>query len=498
MILFRSASVSHSGMVRSVNQDTAFESMVLCAVADGMGGAAAGDVASRIAIETLVKDFSTGSPTVEALQRGIETANSAVYLASLNDISYAGMGTTLTAMAPVAGPEGDRVAIAHVGDSRCYLFANGQLRQLTNDHSVASELVRHGELTPAAAARHPQRHMLTRALGVDPNVDVEILLLPLAAGDRLLLCSDGLSNEVTAERISAILGIEPDPTLAANALVSEANEHGARDNVTVLLVDVLVGDEGAETRDLDALAPIATDVPLVEDVNDLTGSVPAFGAMAAGGALATTIVDAVGNDANSQVPTPAGAEREAKHRAAVAAATASGSAVEASIRRPRLITLRTLAFLLLVVGLAYGGYRFVGWFATTQYFVSTDGTHLTILQGQPGGTLWVSPVLVETTSTTTKQILQSRLRDIQSGVPEPSLKAAHSFIANLKEEYQAAINPGASLPTTTTTYAWVPQTFATTTVPTSTISTVATTTTIPTTIATTVPTTTVPTTVPVG
>ena len=498
MILFRTGAVSHAGMVRSVNQDTAYESMVLCAVADGMGGAAAGDVASRIAIDTLVKDFSTGSPTVEALQQGIETANSAVYLASLNDLSYAGMGTTLTAMAPVTGPEGDRVAIAHVGDSRCYLFTNGQLRLLTNDHSVASELVRHGELTPAAAARHPQRHMLTRALGVDPAVDVEILLLPLAAGDRLLLCSDGLSNEVTAERISAILETELDPTLAATALVNEANEQGARDNVTVLIVDVLVGDDGAETRDLEAIAPLATDLPVAEDLSDLTGSVPAFGAMAAGGAGATTIVDAVNNDPSAEASMPPTSAPEAKRKAAAAAATASGGAVEASIRRPRLITIRTLAFLLLVLGLTYGGYRFVGWFATTQYFVSTDGTHLTILQGQPGGTLWVSPVLVETTSTTTKQILTSRLRDLQSGVPEPSIKAARSFIANLKEEYQAAMNPGASLPTTTTTtYAWVPQTYATTTVPTTTVSTLPVTTT-STTIATTVPTTTVPTTVPAG
>ena len=219
--------------------------------------------------------------------------------------------------------------------------------------------------------------------------------------------------------------------------------------------------------------------------------------MAAGGALATTIVDAVSDNSISQVPVPTVDASEAKHKAAAAAATASGSAVEASIRRPRLITMRTLVFVLLVAGLVYGGYRFVGWFATTQYFVSTDGTHLTILEGQPGGTLWVSPVLIETTTTTTKEILQSRLRDIQSGIPEPSIKAAHAFIANLKEEYQAAINPGASLPTTTTTYAWVPQTFATTTAPTTTVSTLATTTT-STTVATTIPTTTVPTTVPAG
>ena len=161
-----------------------------------------------------------------------------------------GMGTTLIAVALVAGNDGrDVVALANVGDSRGYVFSGGRISQITADHSLAEEKVRQGELTEAEAAVHPHRHILTRALGVAVDVEVDLWELRVQTGDRILLCSDGLTNEVDADRIAAVLGAVPDPTDAARALVKAANEHGGNDNITVVVIDVVLG----ETDGSDAL-----------------------------------------------------------------------------------------------------------------------------------------------------------------------------------------------------------------------------------------------------
>ncbi len=494
MMLFRTASATHVGSVRSVNQDAVYESNDLCAVADGMGGAAGGEVASTLALETLTAHFALGGLSSDSLERAVTAANSAIYDASLADVSLAGMGTTVTAFAPVATADGDRAAVASVGDSRCYLLSDGEFIQLTNDHSVASDLMRHGQLSAAEAAQHPQRHMLTRALGVARSVEVDLVEFPTVTGDRILLCSDGLTNEVTHDDIASILVAQQDPTAAAHALIDAAIAAGGHDNISVVILDIVVGDVGPTER---ALASLNTS-PLPEKMllpgDDLTGAV---GAVSAAAILEQRDVGAAAGQVEDREEDAA---KRALHEATMAASTTFASPVEASIRRPRPFTIRTLVFFGLVAALTFGGYRFVGWFATTQYFVSVSGEVVTISQGQPGGTLWIKPVLIETTSTTTAQILPSRLPDLLHGVPQPSVTAAHRFIANLLDEQHAAVNPGIAL-TTTTTSSWVPvwtpptTVQSTTTVPGITTTTVqVTTTTLP---ATTVPTT-VPTTLPAG
>ena len=154
------------------------------------------------------------------------------------------MGTTLTAIALVGGGDGkDVLALANVGDSRAYVFSDGQMVQVTDDHSLAEERMRQGEMTEAEAAVHPQRHILTRALGVSSDVETDMWELHLRSGDRVMLCSDGLSNEVDPDEMSQVLGSVADPGEAAERLVDVANANGGADNITVVIVDVQVGED---------------------------------------------------------------------------------------------------------------------------------------------------------------------------------------------------------------------------------------------------------------
>ena len=238
MTVLRSGSATDIGRVRSTNQDVALEDPDLFAVADGMGGAVGGDVAARVAVDALRAAFQR-EPTVEGLRHAIAEANRAVWRQGQAEAGLRGMGTTLTATGLVQEPSGKQViALANVGDSRAYVFSRGQVLQVTADHSVAEEKVRLGELTEAEAAVHPHRHILTRVLGVSPDVDVDLWELHLKHGDRILLCSDGLTNEVGDDRIRAILSSVADPREAASTLVKAAVDHGGSDNVTVVVVDV--------------------------------------------------------------------------------------------------------------------------------------------------------------------------------------------------------------------------------------------------------------------
>ena len=228
MTVLRSGSASHVGRVRTVNQDLPLERANLYAVADGMGGHAGGEVAARMAVETLEQAFER-TPTVAGLREAFAEANAAVWHESQASADLRGMGTTLTAMALVGGTGGhDVLALANVGDSRAYVFSGSHLVQVTDDHSLAEERMRHGEMTEAEAAVHPQRHILTRALGVSSEVDADMWELELRSGDRVLLCSDGLSNEVGIDEMEDVLRSVEDPLQAAHRLVEVANEHGAR------------------------------------------------------------------------------------------------------------------------------------------------------------------------------------------------------------------------------------------------------------------------------
>jgi len=239
------------GNVRANNQD---DLLILpgslYAVADGMGGHASGEVASRETVDTL-RASCDGSLTTDGFRDAIRWANMAVWRRGIDEPEHAGMGTTLTAVAVV---DDDVLAVANVGDSRTYLLRDGTLSQLTADHSFVQESVRTGQLTIEEAESHPRRSYLTRAIGIGDHVDIDIETLVPRTGDRLLLCSDGLWDELPDEAITSILSRLTDSDAAAEELVRQAKEAGGRDNVTVLVVDVL--DAGDQTRAVAASAAL--------------------------------------------------------------------------------------------------------------------------------------------------------------------------------------------------------------------------------------------------
>jgi protein phosphatase len=222
---------SDTGLQRKENEDNAYALAPLFVVADGMGGAQAGEVASRIAVEAFQDGLSPDGSPEERLAERVRAANRQIYERSRTETGREGMGTTLTA----AYLDDAQLAIAHVGDSRAYLFRDGDLLRLTQDHSLVDELVRRGKLTEEQAAEHPQRSIITRALGPEPEVEVDTLTYPVRAGDVLLLCSDGLTSMLSEEQVAEVLAATSDLGKAAGVLINQANEAGGRDNITVVL-----------------------------------------------------------------------------------------------------------------------------------------------------------------------------------------------------------------------------------------------------------------------
>jgi PPM family protein phosphatase len=219
-----------TGRQRTANEDSYFVRAPVFAVADGMGGAKAGEVASRIAADAFDTEMDENASPESRLRRVVESANRQIHQLAERDTSRAGMGTTLTAAMLGDG----EISVAHVGDSRAYVYREGRLRQLTRDHSLVEELRRQGRLTDREAEEHPQRSIITRALGPEAEVEVDTMTYPVRSGDVFLLCSDGLTTMVDERRIATILQRSPDLQAAADALVDAANRAGGRDNVTVV------------------------------------------------------------------------------------------------------------------------------------------------------------------------------------------------------------------------------------------------------------------------
>ena len=221
-----------TGRQRRANEDAMLARAPLFVVADGMGGAQAGEVASRIAVEAFQQGLGDASEPEAAMAAVVQAANLRIHERSHSHAEQAGMGTTLTA----AYVGADRVSIAHVGDSRAYCLRDGQLVRLTDDHSLVDELMRQGRLTPEEAVEHPQRSVITRALGPELAVDVDTSSYPGRAGDVYLLCSDGLTTMVGEDQLAAVLLAHPRLRDAGEALIAAANEAGGRDNITVVLL----------------------------------------------------------------------------------------------------------------------------------------------------------------------------------------------------------------------------------------------------------------------
>ena len=431
MTVLRSGSASDVGRVRAINEDLALESLTLYAVADGMGGHAGGEVAARTAIDALQSEFARRQ-SIDGLVDAVHEANRAVYDRGRADPDLRGMGTTLIAAALVATEDGDRMVLANVGDSRAYRFHGSGLSQLTTDHSVAEELVARGELSEAEAAVHPHRHILTRALGVSPDIDVDVWEVVPEGGDRYLLCSDGLTNEVPAEQITGVLSQTRDPQKAAEALVKMANEAGGSDNITVVVLDVVVGehDGSGAAGDATATAIPATDGASPESPSGATAPSARTG-------VATMV--------------PPTAEADARSSAAEETSTANGAAAPfmgyepsttqtrprpaerpvPKVRGPRRLTFRVLLFVLVLAGLVVGGFALVHWYVDGSYFVGLRNHDVVIYQGRPGGFVGIEPRVVQHTQMTDQEVPSYKIPDLRAGVQEPSLKAARSYVSNL-------------------------------------------------------------------
>ncbi len=258
MLSLRHFGATDTGRVRQNNEDSLLDGEgrdpTLLAVADGIGGFEAGEVASSIAIDVL-KELEPGKPFTEA----INEANRRILTTAREDSRRAGMGTTLVALR-ISGGDAPGVEVAHVGDSRAYLLRGAELVRLTEDHSLVAELVKSGDLTQDEAAEHPHKNLITRALGAEEEVEADVRTVPVQDGDRLLLCSDGLSDMVPDEKIREVLaGTRGDPETASRDLVSEALDAGGLDNVTVIVADVEERPEegrSSDTTELGFVAPV--------------------------------------------------------------------------------------------------------------------------------------------------------------------------------------------------------------------------------------------------
>jgi serine/threonine protein phosphatase PrpC len=222
-----------TGRQRNANEDSLFTRAPVFVVADGMGGAQAGEVASKAAAESFDRKLPQAPPE-RVLEQTIEAANRTIHEQAHSDPNLTGMGTTTTAM--IVDLESEEVAIGHVGDSRAYRFRSGKLERLTRDHSLVEEMRRKGQLTDAQAEDHPQRSIITRALGPEPEVEVDVQTVPVQAGDVLLICSDGLTTMLDDDHIARLLGRASSMDAAVRSLVDEANRAGGRDNITVIAI----------------------------------------------------------------------------------------------------------------------------------------------------------------------------------------------------------------------------------------------------------------------
>jgi protein phosphatase len=378
---------SDLGRQRQGNEDNYFVQSPLFVVADGMGGAQAGEVASEVAVTAFASGLPSGSPA-EGLVRVVEDANRRIHEMSRAERQKAGMGTTLTAAYVT---EDDEVVVAHVGDSRCYLLRDGDLVRLTRDHSLVGELVARGKLTEEQAEQHPQRSVITRALGPEPTVQVDVDVLAARDGDLFLLCSDGLTSMVPEQRIGPILLGERSLERAGNALISAANEAGGRDNITVILFRLEAVETGARGSDADTTEhAVAGETDESGEAGEQptrhAGDAPATGDVAA----AVRAADAA--EAESRRPgavaLDASSPTDGRRRTAPLAEAATGKA-DPPTRGPapgRRRRWRPRAGFLLVTILGFS-LLFAAWSASRAvYFVGTDvddGRTITIFRGLP-------------------------------------------------------------------------------------------------------------------
>ena len=410
------------GKVRQINEDRFLADERLFAVADGVGGHQAGEVASQTSVETLLRAFTEGEHTTEGLVAAVEAANSAVWQLAQGSREKRGMGTTLTALALIQENGEEQLALTNVGDSRAYMLQQGELIQLTEDHSLVEELVRDGKLTPAEALTHPQKSIITRALGMEPLIEVDSWEITPYQGDRILLCSDGLTNEVSDERIASTLRQIADPQEAAHDLVRQARASGGSDNITVVVVDV-VDDGGRSQQASTALA-------------GSKGSTKA----AVAPTVATVQPDL--EQTGTRVAAPPAPEPPQARRPSLAPPAAPV--------KTRRMTWRVVIFLIALLAVLGSAVYAVAWYARGAYYVGIDSEQVAIFRGRPGGMLWFDPTLVERKQQPTgAELLPAQRVELDAGHEVSSKAAADRYVNNLRQEVEARRATNTTLPPAT-------------------------------------------------
>jgi PPM family protein phosphatase len=379
------AAATDVGRMRKNNEDSYLSSQPVAAVADGMGGHSAGEVASAIAIEELAALGSRGpweneTAATDDLKQAILRANRRIREMAASDRKLNGMGTTLVALLE----DGDMVHVANVGDSRGYLLRQGELSQVTVDHSLVQELVDDGRLSPEDAERHPQRSVITRALGIDPEVEFDLFTYKLQVGDRLLLCSDGLSDVVEPAQIRNVLLRVRNSHQAARKLVTVANEQGGPDNITVIVVDAV--DEATAQA--------------MEEGGDITGD------LAVGSATgALPVVDGDGAGGRSGRAARAKDRSVARHR-----------------RLQRFLVAGIVVLVVAVLLVAGRSFLF------SRYWVGFDGDTVAVFQGVPGDVAGIHfSRLVERTPVTRAEVPAGYAARLEDGVLADNLADARSI-----------------------------------------------------------------------
>lgn len=427
--VLRWAGATDIGKVRSINQDQYMlrPEAQLWVVADGMGGHRGGEVASHLACEEMAQSYR--ERTIDGLVQAVSAANRTVYEAGLADPELRGMGTTMVAMAVVAaedatGEPGEMLAIANVGDSRAYRLALGELEQLTQDHSLVADMVREGSLSPDDAETHPQKNILTRVLGVNDDVPVDITTDVPRRGDRYLLCSDGLFNEVSEEDIEALLQSIGDPDEAAHELIRLALTGEARDNATVVIVDVL--DDG---RTPDTVQTAAVQPPPAHGTGEVPSTEP-FGAPDGNGDLPDgalpSEMTATSFDETSE---PEDSTRRRGRRARRRERRAGN---DGAVKQRR-FTWRVGLFVLLLLAVFGGAIATIQWYGEAAYFVGFDGDDVVIYRGRPGGVLWIDPELVERSSVDRGDLRRDQEMALETGREYASLDEAQDYVAQIEE-----------------------------------------------------------------
>jgi protein phosphatase len=372
---WRYAAATDTGLVRETNQDAVFVDDSLAIVADGMGGHAAGEVASAMTVEAVCEGFLE-SPTVEGLHTAIETANESVLREAQENPDHFGMGTTVIAVGLTRDDSGvSSPTLFHVGDSRAYQLRDGALRQLSDDHSVAEEWVRMGRLTPEEALTHPRRHQLTRGVGVEGSIDIDVLSVNAQVGDRLLLCSDGLSNELSDESIARLASSPVPLDDAVSELIEAAKQAGGRDNISVVLL---------EFDEVDVAA-----MPIKKTTSS----------------LAPPVAPPVRTAAQSS-------------------------------QRYRRFTWRVWAGVAFFLAIVAGSYAVLHWYAYSTYYLGNDNSTIAVYQGQPSGVLWFKPLKVVDTQYSSAQLRVADQIDLGATISEPTLEAALQYAANLHNEWK--------------------------------------------------------------